>query len=246
MSFRQRLQTLNSFSQRERLLRSALGLPAQAPSPLSSTFVKSQDSDWYTLEDVPADELNQNQHNWHTEDWRADAADTLARLPTRTVQAGRTVRRRFDQHQNRKRFLNARALTYTSHYIHNTDDCAEIEGYFDLGDGHYYSLTIVAANGAANWLQEAINNKDEMMVEQSGYIMFGGGRTKYVFADVLTDELVQQAIAEWYVDRMEFQRGHWTHLENRLPTFHTDLAWESFTEQNLDAPDTEPSVATSE
>jgi hypothetical protein len=215
---------LSSYTTRKRLLRKVLGLPGEQPDPVNLQLVPvDADSPYFTIKKRSAAEQEEQVKAWHAEDWRADAAEKIARIPDAITSTVDSLRFFAERKLAEKKLEQATTLTYRSSYVHAIGETSDVEGYFDL-DGATYSLTVVAMGGLSNKYVENAWNEGELI--HGGNNLLGGENTVYVPGDSLNDALVEEALLRWYEDRFEYHRRHWTHLTSRKVTIKVDLAWE--------------------
>jgi hypothetical protein len=133
---------------------SFLRLPADAPDPVGHEFVPTHRGT-LGFQRVPEKRLQQVRSEWHGEDWRADAADFLARLPQRADRLRRRARARLNSLRAKRALANARTLRYRSHHIHPERGCGDVEGYFDFGGDVAFPLQVVSSGQADDYARGA-------------------------------------------------------------------------------------------
>jgi hypothetical protein len=209
------------FATRKRIVRSLLLLRADAPDPTGYKIGRAE-SGLHTLEMLDETERAADVAAWHAEDWRADAADFLVRLPGRTIDLASRARSAIRARESARLLSRARTLRYTSPYIHATRACADVEGYFDLDSRRAFALQIVAAGTLPGYALGEWENGAFVSDETN---LLGLAPCIYVPSDTVTPELVREAIARWYCQRFEFDRRHWTHLTGQAPKIEVHLQW---------------------
>lgn len=97
-----------------------------------------------------------------------------------------------------------------------------IEGWFTFGSAGY-RLDIITPGLLAQATHEDWTHGSVLRADRAAWF---SADWLLVPADTLDDELIAEAITRWYRERFKYQRGHWSHLEGRLPAVEINLAWE--------------------
>jgi hypothetical protein len=216
------VEQLRDWRGRERLLRRALGLPGEAPEPSDHEFVR-EGVDRVPVADLEPGDVQRRRTAWDAEDWRADIALALARLPISITLLKDTALGEVEVARGKRALASARTLRYTSTSVIPTRGCTDIDGYFDLGPGRTFHLSLVAT-GAVN--DEALRAwEDGELLDDDGLENLLGGRHILIPGDEVTPELAAEALGRWYQDRFESKRRHWTHQTATEPTIVLDLNW---------------------
>lgn len=201
---------------REEWLRRAMGLGGSAPDPVGVRLAGGQ------FRVAPESQRAVDFDAWHREGARARLATGIAYLPQRFCRRWRQVRERGEMLRGQRALAQAPTLCYCSPHIHPIGETDDIEGWFTFGSAGY-RLDIITPGLLAqatheDWTRGSVLRADRAAWFSADWLL--------VPADTLDDELIAEAITRWYRERFKYQRGHWSHLEGRLPAVEINLAWE--------------------
>jgi hypothetical protein len=210
-------QTMN-VRQREAYLRHLFGLGPR-PDPLAFTLADDNGRRHFVRR--PATEQQAGWQAWHAEDWRATAAEQLARAPITGRRYWDRIGDRWDQHRAERRLRNARQLVFRSVHVHPRGQTVEVEGFFDFGQVTF-PLQILAGVALERLADSQWQAGEVTHSENSLYAIGNWATVPY---DNLDNDCIAEALRRWYQDRFVWQRGHWSAREG-LPKITVDLAWQ--------------------
>ena len=213
-----------------------MGLPREAPDPTGFRTKPCEDDDprfgkLMQMVRVPEEERQANFRTWHEEGRRGKLASEISR-GVHKVGYGLSygghlgdrlsypVRRRLFWHE----LATARTITWNAWHYSLAGQTTEIDGRLVLPNGRDWSFDITTNNDQTFWIDEDYRN-DGGAGREDRYA--SGCPTALVAATSLTPALLLVALRGWYVQRFEWERGHWAVLERTLPEFKIDAAWEN-------------------
>ena len=215
----------------ERFWRRLLGLPAEAPEPIAAQLHDGRI-------EFPSDEEKATaKAAWHAEDRRADVAAKLGdwtnghRLRTRIASLVDRLSAAVDESAHRlsghgsitAELAAQRQLHFASHYVQRVGETSSVEGYFDLPSGRHFPITVTAAGAIPGWVVFEAEKLGHIATEENSFLY---GRYVLVPGKLLGPETVSAALSDWYRERFDFKRTHWSHRAGRGPEIVLDLVWE--------------------
>jgi hypothetical protein len=218
-------------SPRLKRARRLLGLPEQPPNVTGMLYIPiyGRPGIGGRLGSLSDEEREREVERYHAEDFRARVATTLADVPPHVRSQLANARHALTHYRAQRALASARVLRYTSHYIHPRDD-KEIDGYFDFGSDHSFSLAVCTADIFRRHAQYEWKHGD-LVHSENTTVLGGWCPWLMVPGKRLDDQLIAEAILRWYKDRFQYVQGHWSQRERRLPQVIVNLHWESDDEE---------------
>jgi hypothetical protein len=216
----------------ENALRHVLGLPAYNKQRLGIGFHISPDGFMVHASDA---EVEAEFNVYHAAGWRGEAASRLALAPFAVNRRLRQIRDGLAGplalRRARQAIFAARSLTFTSHYTHCIGHTSEVEGWItptdryqreSRGDAPMLSISVTSAQAFVDLARDEWQRGE--VVRETG-VLSSSQVNLIVPQDSLTDEIVRDALERWYMDIVQYRRGHWAVRERDLPEFRIELAW---------------------
>jgi hypothetical protein len=125
---------------------------------------------------------------------------------------------------------NTRLIRYVSYHSVYSGESAHIDGRIVLPSGAKFDLDFSCVGGLRNWsLKEW-----ELGVVVTGDIAYGdfAERTILIPTRTLFEDVVREALIRWYMQRFEYERGHWAVREHALPEFVLDIGFFKHEDKN--------------
>ena len=208
--------------------RRLLRLPAERPEPGPFVMGSEDEDGTFGIARLPDDEHRRQRLAWHAEGWRGDLANSLAYGPHRTLERLRwkldAPAEKLRRHRARRALASQRTLHYTCYYI-PTRDTNHIEGYFDFGSYRHFQLDIYTPTAMKTYTDFEWEHRELVSSENS--LVFGSGRWIVAPSETLTEDVLRETLLRWYEERFEYERGHWSQVEETLPEIVLDIEWES-------------------
>jgi hypothetical protein len=208
----------------ESTLRRAAGLPSEEPNTSPFRFRPSKNPGLVEIEKADPREIEDNYRQWHEEGKKAHyigkATSSLRSLGDKVVSGDFKAVNKWQAHKFDKELREARQITWEAWHFAREGETDHIDGRLILPSGASHGFDIATAYEAEYWAREGLS--------------MGGVATKFETRCLtatlpgrgLTPALLEIALRAWYVQRFEWEQGHWAVLEKKLPQFIIRAAWE--------------------
>lgn len=223
----------------EKLLRKAMFLPSEGPSPQEFRFVETENG-YLEMQKLQEDEYRSQWAEWHSQPKRAFIAEKAARklygaeLEAKSIMqyvrekeykeipVGEMLAQylkpisKILEAKTERRLKAAKTLRVRSFYIH-PPETDEFEGYIDLGEGITYPIHLASKEMISAYLSEDGAEATQLEPE----IIF-------LPEEKLTPDNIQEAIGEWYTERYRFSGGHWTQPQGTRPRVELEVEFQEY------------------
>jgi hypothetical protein len=172
------------------------------------------------------DEWTQEMDRWHADPAAARALEQLLRVPYLAEGVGRSLRSFVNGRRLERDLKQARVIVFDSHYLHVLGETPEVEGFLQApwwGREHGIWLTITTPEMVRLQAESAWGD-GEVWAQRQGERSFE--HRIVVPVETLSPAIVHDALERWYMQRFEWERGHWAVAERRLPKFLLRLDWQ--------------------
>jgi hypothetical protein len=149
-------------------------------------------------------------------------ADSIAAVSDRQAAAERVHRwrrQRVVEHE----LAAQRTIRYVSYHTIYQGVDVHIDGRIELPSGAHFMLDFSCIGDVALWADEDWSRHNVA----TGDIAYGQGASRNILlpTQTLFEAAVVEGLIRWYMDRYEFERGHWSVIEQTLPTFDLDVGF---------------------
>lgn len=223
----------------EKLIRRAMFLPSEGPSPQEFRFVETENG-YLEMQKLQEDEYRSQWAEWHNQPKRAFIAEEAARklygVKLEAVSILQYVRakeyketppgdlltqylppiRKLNEVKAERRLKAAKVLKIRSFYIH-PPETDEFEGYIDLGEGVTYPIHLASKEMISAYLSDI--GAEATQLEPG---------ITFLPEEKLTPEIIKAAIAEWYIERYRFSGGHWTQPDGARPRVELEAEFQEY------------------
>jgi len=213
----------------ENILRRMMGLQSFPEDWMAPGFrLVPEDGDLRRMEILSTHEKQQDLDQEKAEGWRRILASELARLPWKLERGAQATYHQAVDPLRRKRALqqisNSRWITFESPYVLEIGASNEVEGTLMAPGCPGISTTISSLGYLEASARQEWNKGSVLDLVQHAW----PDLHLVVPEKVLTPENVLLALQHWYLETYAWDDQHWSHCENRLPSFNLDLEWQEW------------------